>query len=222
MGGGQSQIVLRIPMGTSCGTVQHGRGRYVNHVVIQQNPVIMQEADKTVRVECSFDAADMTVSYGAPGTRDHDGASGISVTMPFRPSSANIVTNTAPAPNVRMRILTRAGQDAAVVGLGESLRLVIEIDPTSAFGMFVRNVEARTDNGELLTLIDNTGCPRDPVIFPGLSLMNDRSKSLYADFKAFRFPSTAAVNFLATVQFCQDICEPVRKSFTWCREELIL
>ena len=56
----------------------------MNHVVIQQNPVIMQESDKTVRVECSFDATDQTVSYapnGGPGgtSRDHEGG-GISVT----------------------------------------------------------------------------------------------------------------------------------------------
>lgn len=107
MGSGQAQLVLRIPMGTQCGTVQQvrpmvrpkarppglgrhaailtrvvslqGRGRYVNHVVIQQNPVIMQETDKTVRVECSFDASDQTVSYAPSGTRDQEGG-GISVT----------------------------------------------------------------------------------------------------------------------------------------------
>jgi hypothetical protein len=55
-----------------------GRGRYVNHVVIQQNPVIMQETDKTVRVECTFDASDQTVSYAPSGTRDQEGG-GISV-----------------------------------------------------------------------------------------------------------------------------------------------
>ncbi|XP_034231598.1 uncharacterized protein LOC117639791 [Thrips palmi] len=208
MGSGQAQLVLRIPMGTQCGTVQQGRGRYVNHVVIQQNPVIMQETDKTVRVECSFDASDQTVSYAPSGTRDQEGG-GISVTVPFRPSGANIVTNTAPTPNVRMRIVTRAGQEAAVVGLGEELQLRVEIDPTSAFGIFARNLEARTDNGELLTLIDNVGCPRDPIIFPALQVERG-ARDLSADFKAFRFPSTATVNFVATVQFCQDICEPIR------------
>ncbi|PSN46744.1 hypothetical protein C0J52_00892 [Blattella germanica] len=210
MGNGQSQLVLRIPMGTQCGTVQQGRGRYVNHVVIQQNPVIMQETDKTVRVECSFDASDQTVSYAPSGTREHEGG-GISVSVPFRPSGTNIVTNTAPTPNVRMRIVTRKGQEASVVGLGEELQLKIEIDPSSAFGIFVRNLEARTDNGELLTLIDNVGCPRDHNIFPALQVERG-ARDLFADFKAFRFPSTATVNFVATVQFCQDVCEPIRCS----------
>lgn len=59
------------------------RGRYVNHVVIQENPVIMQDTDKTVRVECAFTAEDQTVSFrptgGADG-RDENGGGGISVT----------------------------------------------------------------------------------------------------------------------------------------------
>lgn len=53
--------------------------------MIQQNPIIMQESDKTVRVECSFDANDQTVSYapnGGLGPKDHEGG-GISVTYVF-------------------------------------------------------------------------------------------------------------------------------------------
>ena len=56
-----------------------------------------------------------------------------------------------------MRIVARNGQESRVVGLGELLTLRIEIDPTSAFGITARNVEARTDNGEILTLIDASG-----------------------------------------------------------------
>ena len=41
------------------------------------------------------------------------------------------------------------------------------------------------------------------------------TRSLFADFKAFRFPSTATVNFVATVVFCQTRCEPTRCSEGW-------
>ena len=119
-----------------------------------------------------------------------------------------MVTNTAPSPAVRMRITSRNGQETRVVGLGEPLTLRIEIDPLSAFAITARNVEARTENGELLTLIDASGCPRDRNIFSALEV-DRNSKSLFADFKAFRFPSTATVNFVATVVFCQERCEPV-------------
>ena len=78
--------------------------------------------------------------------------------------------------------------------------------------MFARKLEARTDNGELMNLVDDSGCPVNELIFPALSL-EESTRTLYTDFKAFRFPSTPIVNFIATVQFCQDICEPVSAHF---------
>ena len=63
--------------------VFQNRGRYVNHVVIQENPVIMQDTDKTVRVECAFTAEDQTVSFrptAGPDGRQESGSGGISVT----------------------------------------------------------------------------------------------------------------------------------------------
>ena len=83
-----------------------GKGRYVNHVVIQANPVIMQvgtwlwdtwsyrdtgtrdtwhyrdtaqDTDKTVRIECVFAADDQTVSFRPTAGSREDGG-GISVT----------------------------------------------------------------------------------------------------------------------------------------------
>ena len=69
----------------------------------------------------------------------------------------NIVTNTAPSPSVRMKITARSGTETHIVGLGEPLTLRIEVDPTSPFAISARNVEARTENGEIMTLIDATG-----------------------------------------------------------------
>ena len=107
-----------------------------------------------------------------------------------------------------MRVVRANGETANMVGLGEDLQLRIEIDQDSAFGLFARRLEARTDNGELMNLIDDSGCPVNELIFPTLEL-EDGTRALYADFKAFRFPSTPIVNFIATVQFCQELCEPV-------------
>ena len=55
----------------------------MNHVVIQENPVIMQDTDKTVRVECAFTAEDQTVSFkptAGEGLRGEEAGGGISVT----------------------------------------------------------------------------------------------------------------------------------------------
>lgn len=110
-----------------------------------------------------------------------------------------------------MRVVRANGETANMVGLGEDLQLRIEIDQDSAFGLFARRLEARTDNGELMNLIDDSGCPVNELIFPTLEL-EDGTRALYADFKAFRFPSTPIVNFIATVQFCQELCEPMQCS----------
>lgn len=49
-----------------------------------------------------------------------------------------IVTNTAPPPNVVMRVLDRSGRDAGVVGLGDELMLRIELrEQASKFLAFV-------------------------------------------------------------------------------------
>ena len=56
-------------------------------------------------------------------------------------------------------------------------------------------------------MIDQSGCPLNELIFPSLELERD-TRALIADFKAFRFPSTPTVNFVATVQFCQELCDP--------------
>ncbi len=105
----------------------------MNHVVIQENPVIMQNTDKTVRVECAFTAEDQTVSFKPIVEDGRDGqGGGISVTVPFQPTGTNIVTNTAPTPGVRMRVVRQGGETASMVGLGEDLQLRIEIDQVCA------------------------------------------------------------------------------------------
>ena len=55
--------------------------------------------------------------------------------VPFQPTGTNIVTNTAPTPGVRMRVVRRNGETATMVGLGEDLQLRIEIDQVRHFRM---------------------------------------------------------------------------------------
>ena len=76
---------------------------------------------------------------------------------PVRHIGHSVVTNTAPTPALRMRIVARSGQESRIVALGELLTLRIETEPSSAFGITARNVEARSDNGEVLILIDSKG-----------------------------------------------------------------
>ena len=195
----------------------------------------MTDSDRTVRVLCSFDAIDQTVTLMSPnsdkpgidvhkksylysGTSDYSGSevgnpsTGLTSSARSAPITS-VVTNTAPPPSVIMRILDRTGKDAQIVGLGDELTLQIELrDASSAFGLFARNLYARSSNGESLFLLDNSGCPTDALIFPALQLDPKGTRALNAVFKAFRFPSSGIVNFEVQVRFCQDKCEPVKCS----------
>jgi hypothetical protein len=57
-----------------------------------------------------------------------------------------------------------------------------------------RNLEARTDNGELLNLMDSTGCPLNELIFPALAL-ESASRALYANFKVLGVPRSIYRNY---------------------------
>ncbi|GFU94320.1 uncharacterized protein TNCV_162501 [Trichonephila clavipes] len=77
----------------------------------------------------------------------------------------------------------------------------------------IRNVPLLLLDGIRPTNIAETvRCPTDPSIFPGLNLDARDRKSLFANFKAFRFPSTGLVNFEVQIRFCQDQCKPMRCS----------
>lgn len=231
LGTGSPQLQFAISLGSKCGTKPEGEKNFANEVVIQQHPVIMTDSDRTVRVVCTFDAVDQTVTLMSPlaerpGIDVHKKSylySGIDSIVSGPDSSygsartrldspiSSVVTNTAPPPAVFMRILDASGKDASVVSLGDELTLQIELrDPTAAFGIFARNLYARSSNGESLFLLDNTGCPTDSLIFPSLKLDPKGSKALSSTFKAFRFPSSGIVNFEVQVRFCQDKCDPVK------------
>ncbi|XP_064477576.1 uncharacterized protein LOC135391294 [Ornithodoros turicata] len=210
VGNGQNNLQFAVSLGTRCGTLQEGDGRYANEVVVQQHPIIMTDTDRNIRVVCSFDAGDRTVTLASTFARN--GAhSGLDVTTRGQPTITSVVTNTAPPPNVVMRILDPTGRDARIVGLGDELTLRIEIqEPGTAFAIFARNLYARSSNGESLFLIDSNGCPIDPSIFPALRPDFRQPGSLFANFKAFRFPSSGMVNFEVQIRFCQDRCDPAR------------
>ncbi|KAL1469347.1 hypothetical protein MTO96_005044 [Rhipicephalus appendiculatus] len=177
VGNGQNTLQFAVSLGTRCGTLTEGDGRYANEVVVQQHPIIMTDTDRNIRVVCSFEAGDRTVTLGSTFARNGAYSGGLDVTTRHQPTITSVVTNTAPPPNVVMRILDPSGRDAGVVGLGDELTLRIEIQ------------EARqSSNGESLFLIDSLGCPVDPSIFPPLRPDYRQPGALFANFKAFRFP----------------------------------
>lgn len=85
-------------------------------------------------------------------------------------AETSIVNATAPSPNIRLRITDKEGQDITGARLGDELYLRIEMDDDEVFGIFARELVAKSgaSRNESIMLIDSDGCPTDPNIFPAL------------------------------------------------------
>ena len=122
---------------------------------------------------------------------------------------SSILNNTAPAPGVRLRITTSTGEDISGTKLGQKLFLRIEMDRESIFGIFAKSLKAISGiEDDEIDLLDDRGCPTDPIIFPGLQKIPG-SRDLQGSFEAFKFSDTSVVRFQVNVQFCVDECNPV-------------
>ena len=73
-----------------------------------------------------------------------------------------------------------------------------------------RNLVARSSDstGEIV-LLDEEGCPVDPLIFPNLKPLDKGSRGLQGAFQAFKFSDDSVVRFQVNVQFCLQECKPV-------------
>jgi len=186
-----------------CGLEREERGAYSMVVVVQHHPVIQRRGDRAVQLYCYFDTGLKVVTNGYDVLADTiDGGSKLST-----PSS--ILNNTAPAPGVRLRITTATGEDISGTKLGQKLFLRIEMDTESIFGIFAKSLKAISGiEDDSIELLDDKGCPTDPIIFPGLQVIPG-TRDLQGSFEAFKFSDTSVVRFQVNVQFCVDECNPV-------------
>ncbi|KAG1649564.1 Cuticlin-1 [Nymphon striatum] len=194
-----SMPLVATSMDSVCGIVAEGDGRYSNTVVVQHHPLIQRRGDREIKLLCLFESSSRTVSNS------------YSVVSNGLGSSATATVNaTAPSPSIRLRITDKKGRDIKGTKLGAEIYLRIEIDDTSAFGIFARDLQAHSGNrGDSLTLLDENGCPVDPSIFPGLKKL-ENSKTLQGKFEAFKFSEDVVVRFTLNVQFCITDCQPAQ------------
>lgn len=190
-----------------CGLTREDDGSYSLVIVVQTHPVIQRAGDKAYQLFCYFETETKVITNGYDIIPDVGVTRPDGVTLPSTPSS--ILNNTAPAPGVRLRIVTGTGEDIVGTKLGEKLFLRIEIDQASIYGIFAKNLRAISpaDNDEI-ELLDSRGCPTDPIIFPGLEKIPD-SQDLQGSFEAFKFSDTSVVKFQVNVAFCVGGCNPV-------------
>jgi len=186
---------------TKCGVTSEESGVVSAVVVVQHHPVIQRKGDKAIQLLCYFEATDKVVTNGYDVITDTIDGLG--------PSPVSILNATAATPAVRLRITSENGEDISGTRIGEKLLLKIELAEESIFGMFARNLVAfRGDNEESIELLDDRGCPTEPVIFSGLEKI-ENSNNLQGSFEAFKFSETSLVRFQVSVQFCVGECKPV-------------
>lgn len=124
----------------------------------------MTDLDKTIKVLCSFEQSDQTVTLNRNNPSKPAGLD-VKTNVNARNNEidgpSSIVTNTAAPPTIVMKILDRSGQEAQFVNLGDELILKIEIEErtSSPFGIFARNLFAKSSKNEVLHLLDSDGCP---------------------------------------------------------------
>lgn len=122
------------------------------------------------------------------------------------------------SPVVRMSITDRNGGPVRSAEVGDPLSLRFEVytdhGKESMYDVFVKNIVADDgiDTSEL-ELIDDRGCPTDPAIMGPLRRVHVSSisrKVLEAPFEAFKFPTSAIVQFRALIVPCiAGDCQPV-------------
>ncbi|XP_037068708.1 uncharacterized protein LOC119090015 [Pollicipes pollicipes] len=184
-----------------CGVVRETAQSYTALVVIQLHALIQRRGDRATKLLCTYDTAEKTISTGLDLLVDRIDAAVVTAT----------VNATAATPRVSLHVRDTSGADVSGTALGEPLFLSLELDHTSIFGMFARNLVARGgSSGESIVLLDERGCPTETSVFGGFTAESEDRTTITAPFEAFKFSEDPVVRFQVTVQFCLDSCRPAQ------------
>lgn len=190
-------VALTVPLhGRQCGTKNLGNGTFLNSIVVQHHPYVLQSSDRRIDISCDYEEVERKLRGGKQ------------VLEGDMQSLTQVITGLAPTPPVRLRVVNGSGDEVAGVDLGDPLYLKVDMEDESVFGIFGSSLTARSGEGsETILLLDDKGCPVEPAVFQGFERVAG-SKSLMAPFQAFRFASDSTVKFQMTVSFCLDVCPP--------------
>ncbi|CAG7828367.1 unnamed protein product [Allacma fusca] len=211
-GHGKLMTSIEYPL-NGCGVSKEADGSFVGNLVVQQHPLIQKRGDAAFRLVCFFPENNRTLSQSIAFEKESESrlVEAASAPAPIFGIATSVINSTAKSPSIVLRITDKNGNDVAGVSLGDELHLIIEVEQQSAYGIFARNLLAKSGtNEEELELLDTRGCPKDPAIFPHLKKSGDGSKSLKGRFEAFKFTNDAVVRFQVTLEFCRSECSPIR------------
>lgn len=174
-------------------------------VVIQHNPIIQRRGDRSVKIGCLLNASlsqNFTVNASLVVTGPDNLTGGGTV----------VINTTSVSPTVHIHIIDHNTGNLNIreAQLGQELEFRIDVDPDSGpFDIVAGHLVATNEDGsESILLLNDKGCPPDPFTFPAFSKASPNSKSLIANFRAFKFPNSLIVRFNVMVQFCPGTCPP--------------
>ncbi|XP_023726058.1 uncharacterized protein LOC111874636 isoform X2 [Cryptotermes secundus] len=213
-GNGAYTTTLRIPLsGTKssnqCGIViiksvgETNQTLISTVIVIQHNPIIQRQGDRSVKIGCLLNAnlsQNLTVNASLVVTGPDNQAGGGTV----------VLNTTSVVPTVHIHIIDRSTGNANIreAQLGQELEFRIDVEPDNGpFDIMAGHLVATNEDGsESILLLNDRGCPPDPLTFPAFTKAGPNSKSLIANFRAFKFPRSLIVRFSVMVQFCPGMC----------------
>ncbi|XP_055350434.1 uncharacterized protein LOC129597039 [Paramacrobiotus metropolitanus] len=123
------------------------------------------------------------------------------------------ITATTPDPNVSLAITYQDERlkPGATIDIGSPIKMIISLDKKSAaiYGIRVQKLVAQGNNERRYSeaFVDE-GCAKVSTIFPDMTQI-DRS-TVENVFRAFRFPDSPDVRFVATVQVCRQRCPKIK------------
>lgn len=212
---------LTIPIGTElkenrCGVARAFDYESLNrtlifvYVIIQNNPLVMMQSDRYIKVGCISKFNRHSNEDGVPdyvsletsmefNGKDYDG------------SGSLVIDSGGDIPKLRVFIVDPIDNvKIKEARIGQILKFVISMDSHyENYDLRAVNLSA-TSSYDKLELISSSGCPTNAAIFPALQKeITDRSRRLYSKFKAFKFASSAQIKFSVSIQFCHKSCKPV-------------
>ncbi|KAJ4450316.1 hypothetical protein ANN_01736 [Periplaneta americana] len=175
-------------------------------VVVQRNPFIQRRGDRAIKVGCLLGG-----SFSPTQTVN----TSITITGPDNVvgGGTTVLNSTSVTPVVQIRIIdpTTGNSNTKETQLGQELQLRIDVQPDNGpFDITAGHLIATNADGtETIFLLNERGCPPDTSIFPAFTKAGPNSKSLVANFRAFKFFNSLVVRFIVMVQFCPDTCPRV-------------
>ncbi|XP_044739441.1 uncharacterized protein LOC123300849 [Chrysoperla carnea] len=210
-GHGNTTIVLHIGvLKRTCGLIEamssdKNRSLVYGYLIIQYNPLIQTQGDRLVKVGCLINKDDQVDNVTLDST--------IHLNSSFPDQGEIIIANSTIKPVIRIMIVDPiTNMDVNEVQIGQEIQLRVQIEPADGpYDISPGKLWAiGENNSDSILLLDDSGCPVRPNIFPGFIKTRYPTKLLLtSNFLAFKFITSNTVKFKIMIHFCILKCPEV-------------